>query len=104
MLLIHEAAQRSISRRKFIKGVIGAGAAVSAAGYLFRDGVATILGQSALPGAVERLMTLNVNGQSRRVDVLKQETLAMTLRYKLGADRYKAGMRPRGVRRVHGAD
>jgi aerobic-type carbon monoxide dehydrogenase small subunit (CoxS/CutS family) len=35
-------------------------------------------------GGVERLLTLNVNGQARRVDVLPQETLAMTLRYKLG--------------------
>jgi len=35
-------------------------------------------------GAVERLLSLNVNGQLRRVDVLPQETLAMTLRYKLG--------------------
>ena len=28
-------------------------------------------------------MTLNVNGQERRVDVMKQEALAMTLRCKL---------------------
>jgi aerobic-type carbon monoxide dehydrogenase small subunit (CoxS/CutS family) len=33
---------------------------------------------------VERLISLNVNGQTRRVDVLPNETLAMTLRYKLG--------------------
>ena len=35
-------------------------------------------------GAVERLISLNVNGQTRRVDVLPYETLANTLRYKLG--------------------
>ena len=86
-----DAVQRSISRRKFIQGVIGAGAGVSAASYLFRGGGTTILGQSALPGAVERLMTLNVNGQARRVDVAKQETLAMTLRYKLGLTGTKLG-------------
>src|SRR5207247_5635709 len=59
------------------------------AGYLFRG--AAVLGQASAPGAVERLITLNVNGQSRRVDVMKQETLAMTLRYKLGLTGTKLG-------------
>jgi aerobic-type carbon monoxide dehydrogenase small subunit (CoxS/CutS family) len=36
-------------------------------------------------------MTLTVNGQQRRVDVMKQETLAMTLRYKLGLTGTKLG-------------
>ena len=40
---------------------------------------------------VERLITLNVNGQTRRVDVLPGETLAMTLRYKLGLTGTKLG-------------
>jgi aerobic-type carbon monoxide dehydrogenase small subunit (CoxS/CutS family) len=40
---------------------------------------------------VERLITLNVNGQQRRVDVMKQETLATTLRYKLGLTGTKLG-------------
>jgi aerobic-type carbon monoxide dehydrogenase small subunit (CoxS/CutS family) len=81
--------QPGVSRRNFIKGVIAAGATVSASAYLFR---ANIAGQdSALPGAVERLITLNVNGQDRRVDVLKHETLAMTLRYKLGLTGTKIG-------------
>jgi aerobic-type carbon monoxide dehydrogenase small subunit (CoxS/CutS family) len=44
-----------------------------------------------MPGAVERLMTLNVNGRMRPVDVMKQETLAMTLRYKLGLTGTKLG-------------
>jgi aerobic-type carbon monoxide dehydrogenase small subunit (CoxS/CutS family) len=83
-------ADRRISRRKFIQGVIASGAAVSAAAYLFR-GTGAILGQASLPGAVERLITLNVNGQLRRVDVMKQETLAMTLRYKLGLTGTKLG-------------
>ena len=47
--------------------------------------------QASAPGAVERLLTLNVNGQDRRVDVMKQETLAMTLRYKLGLTGTKLG-------------
>ena len=42
-------------------------------------------------GAVERLISLNVNGQTRRVDVLPNETLAMTLRYKLGLTGTKLG-------------
>jgi len=79
-----------ISRRTFIKSVIAAGAAASSAAYLFR-GPAALLGQTPIPGAVERLITLNVNGQMRRVDVLKQETLAMTLRYKLGLTGTKIG-------------
>jgi aerobic-type carbon monoxide dehydrogenase small subunit (CoxS/CutS family) len=80
----------SVTRRSFIKGVIAAGATVSATAYLFRT---TILGQNdgSLPGSVERLMTLDVNGQQRRVDVLKHETLAMTLRYKLGLTGTKLG-------------
>src|SRR5262245_47592230 len=80
--------EHGVSRRAFIKGVIAAGAAVSSSAYLFR---ASILGQPAAPGAVERLITLNVNGQMRRVDVMKQETLAMTLRYKLGLTGTKLG-------------
>ncbi len=78
-----------VSRRTFIKGVIAGGAVAYSASYLFRrrEGV---LAQSA-PGAVERLVTLNVNGQQRRVDVLKQETLAWSLRYKLGLTGTKLG-------------
>ena len=87
---VTEEIPRVVSRRNFIKGVIAAGATVSAASYLFR-GTGTLLGQASLPGAVERLLTLNVNGQLRRVDVMKQETLAMTLRYKLGLTGTKLG-------------
>jgi aerobic-type carbon monoxide dehydrogenase small subunit (CoxS/CutS family) len=79
----------NVSRRNFIKGVIAAGAAVSSASYLFRT--TPLSGQSNAPGSVERLLTLNVNGQERRVDVMKQETLAMTLRYKLGLTGTKLG-------------
>jgi len=77
-----------VSRRNFIKGVIAAGAAASSVSYLFRENV---LGQASLLGSVERLVTLNVNGQLRRVDVMKQETLATTLRYKLGLTGTKVG-------------
>jgi aerobic-type carbon monoxide dehydrogenase small subunit (CoxS/CutS family) len=84
--------QRSApSRRAFIKGVIASGAAASAAGYLFRapgTGAAHAQGPS---GTVERLVTLNVNGQARRVDVLPNETLSHTIRYKLGLTGSKLG-------------
>ena len=76
------------TRRDYIKGVIAAGAAVSTSAYLFRTSVA---GQPAGAGSVERLISITVNGQVRRVDVMKQETLAMTLRYKLGLTGTKIG-------------
>jgi aerobic-type carbon monoxide dehydrogenase small subunit (CoxS/CutS family) len=79
-----------ISRRNFIKGVIAGGAVASGTAYMFR-GSGSVLGQSAPPGAGERLITLSVNGQMRRVDVMKQETLANTLRYKLGLTGTKLG-------------
>lgn len=84
-----EAVSKEISRRNFIKGVIASGAAVSSANYLFR--AATLFGQTPGAGASERLITININGQQRRVDVLKQETLAWTLRYKLGLTGTKLG-------------
>jgi len=77
-----------LTRRQLIKGVIAAGA-VSSTGYLFRGNLQTIF--ASAPGSVERLITLNVNGQQRPVDVMKQETLAMTLRYKLGLTGTKIG-------------
>jgi aerobic-type carbon monoxide dehydrogenase small subunit (CoxS/CutS family) len=81
---------RSASRRNFIKGVIAAGTVASGSAYLFRS--ATLSGQRAsAAGAVERLITLNVNGQDRRVDVMPQQTLAMTLRYSLGLTGTKLG-------------
>jgi aerobic-type carbon monoxide dehydrogenase small subunit (CoxS/CutS family) len=87
---IKQEVQGGISRRSFIKGVIASGATVSSAGYLFRGAEAAQAAQ-APPGAVERLITLTVNGQKRRVDVMKQETLVMTLRYKLGLTGTKIG-------------
>ena len=80
-----------VSRRNFIKGVIAGGAAVSASGYLFRGNAGALLAQARAPGAVERLITLNVNGQRRSVDVLPQDTLATTLRYKMGLTGTKIG-------------
>ena len=81
----------NVSRRNFIKGVIAAGAAVSSASYLFRTNALGQVQAPGAPGSVERLVTLTVNGQERRVDVMKQETLAQTLRYKLGLTGTKIG-------------
>jgi aerobic-type carbon monoxide dehydrogenase small subunit (CoxS/CutS family) len=78
---------KAVSRRRFIRGVIAGGAAVSSATYLFR--ASTVHGFGGAGG--ERLISLNVNGQRRRVDVMKQETLAWTLRYKLGLTGTKLG-------------
>ena len=83
-----EEAPQALSRRDVIKGVIAAGA-VSSTGYLFRG--SAVQAQASAPGSVERLITLTVNGQQRRVDVMKQETLAQTLRYKLGLTGTKLG-------------
>ena len=83
-------ANSPLSRRTFIKGVIATGAVATTASYLFR-GTGAVSGQGAAPGAVERLITLTVNGQARRVDVMRQETLATTLRYKLGLTGTKLG-------------
>ena len=79
---------QGLSRRQAIKGVIAAGA-VSGEAYLFRGSMVRAGGAAA--GSVERLVTLNVNGRERRVDVMKQETLATTLRYKLGLTGTKLG-------------
>jgi aerobic-type carbon monoxide dehydrogenase small subunit (CoxS/CutS family) len=79
----------NVSRRNFIKGVIAAGAAASSASYLFRS-TTTLHGQSAADSG-ERMLTLNVNGQDRRVDVPKNQTLATTLRYGLGLTGTKIG-------------
>jgi aerobic-type carbon monoxide dehydrogenase small subunit (CoxS/CutS family) len=80
---------KTVSRRKFIKSVIAGGAGVASANYLFR--ASTLDGHAAASGDFERLITITVNGQQRRVDVMKQETLAWTLRYKLGLTGTKLG-------------
>jgi len=77
-------AGRRASRRAFIKGVIASGAVAGSSTFLFAGLGGCSRGGTPAAGAVERLISLNVNGQVRRVDVLPNETLAMTLRYKLG--------------------
>jgi aerobic-type carbon monoxide dehydrogenase small subunit (CoxS/CutS family) len=76
------------SRRLFIKGVIASGAAVTGAGALIGCSSG---GGGASVGGVERMLRLTVNGVERTVDVLPNETLAMTLRYKLNLTGTKLG-------------
>src|ERR1035441_2021096 len=78
-----EDAPKAVSRRNFIKGVITSGVAVSSASYLFRAS-SLLQGQQLAAGVGERLITLNVNGQQRRVDFVKPEPLPSTLRCRLG--------------------
>ncbi len=67
-----------LTRRRFIKSVIfSSAAAASGAGFY-------LSAQSASGAVTERLLTLNINGAARRVDVAPTETLAFTLRNKLG--------------------
>ena len=75
-----------LTRRRFIKGVIASGAAATSTTIWYSAN-----GQSRPAGAVERMIRININGQMRNVDVAPQETLASTLRYKLGLTGTKLG-------------
>ncbi len=82
-------ANGGFSRREMIKGVIASGAVVSAGTLLVGCGPN---GETPVQaGGVERLISLNVNGKVRRVDVLPHETLANTLRYIKGLTGTKLG-------------
>ena len=75
-----------LTRRRFIKGVIASGAAATSTPVWYSAN-----GQSKPAGAVERMIRINISGQMRSVDVAPQETLASTLRYKLGLTGTKLG-------------
>ena len=78
------------TRRNFIKSVIASASVVSSSAYLFRSqGGSKVWAASS--GTVERLISLKVNGQTRRVEVMPQDTLANVLRYKLGLTGTKIG-------------
>ena len=78
----------SLSRRSFLKAVIASGA-VASSGALLMYGCSQQ--QQSAAGSVSRLITLTVNGKQRPVEVMPNETLAMTLRYKLGLTGTKLG-------------
>ncbi|MDG2320646.1 MAG: (2Fe-2S)-binding protein [Rhodospirillaceae bacterium] len=73
-----------VARRTFIKSVIASGAVASSGGLMLVGLSGCSEDAAPAAGSVERLVTLRVNGRDRPVDVLPNETLAMTLRYKLG--------------------
>ncbi len=78
----------ALSRRTFIKGVIACGTVAGTAGLMTG---CSENGSTPATGSVERLVSINVNGSIRRVDVLPNETLAQTLRNKLGLTGTKIG-------------
>jgi aerobic-type carbon monoxide dehydrogenase small subunit (CoxS/CutS family) len=78
----------ALSRRAFLKAVIASGAVASSSAILMYGCTQK---PATVAGSVERLITLNINGKPRPVDVLPNETLAMTLRYKLGLTGTKLG-------------
>ena len=81
-------AQEGSTRREFLRGVVCSGVAVSAATYMFTGH--SKQARAAVRG-VERLVSLNINGKTRRVDVAPNDTLAHTLRYRLGLTGTKIG-------------
>ena len=76
----------NLTRRRFIKAVVASSVAAATT-----SGIRQASAQERSAGTVERLISLNINGRTRRVDVLPQETLAYTLRYKLGLTGTKIG-------------
>ena len=75
----------NLTRRRFIKAVIASSAVATQAGCQLN---AKDLNAKS---SVERLIALDINGKTRRVDVLPQETLANTLRFTVRLDLDQAG-------------
>ena len=88
---LQDIAETRASRRRFIKGVIASGAVASTAGLLYGCGGGGDGEMAAAGSGLETMLRLNINGQTRTVDVLPNETLAMTLRYKLNLTGTKLG-------------
>ena len=82
----HCSVNLQLTRRRFIKGVIFSGAAATSGAGLYLAANA----QSG-NGGMERLISLTINGRTRRVDVPPTETLANTLRYRLNLTGTKIG-------------
>ena len=98
-LKITDETPKNVSRRKFIKGVIAGGAAVSSATYLFRAS-----NQASAADASERLITLNVNGQHAARGCHEAGDAGDDAALQAGAHRDQDRMRPGRMRRLHGAD
>jgi aerobic-type carbon monoxide dehydrogenase small subunit (CoxS/CutS family) len=81
------------SRRDFLKAAIVSGAAVSAAGYVFRSSSAEA--QGATKGAAAKSnakpLSLKINGEVKKTEADPQETLLHVVRYRLGLTGTKLG-------------
>ena len=76
-----------VSRRNFLRGVVCSGIVIGGSAYLF----STAGPAHASARGVERMMSLSVNGKTHRIDAAANETLADTLRYRLGLTGTKIG-------------
>lgn len=76
-----------MSRRNFLRGVVCSGTVIAGSAYLF----STTTPARADTRAVERLVRVSVNGRTHSVEVAPNETLATTLRYRLGLTGTKIG-------------
>ncbi len=76
-----------VTRRNFLRGVVCSGIVIGGSAYLF----STATPAHANARSVDRLMSLEVNGKTHRIDVAPNETLADTLRYRLGLTGTKIG-------------
>jgi len=76
-----------MSRRNFLRGVVCSGTVIAGSAFLF----STTTSARADARAVERLIKLTVNGKAHNIDVPPNETLATTLRYRLGLTGTKIG-------------
>ena len=76
-----------VTHRNFLRGVVSSGVVIGGASYLF----STTAPARADAGGVERMISLNVNGRTHRLDVPPNETLAYTIRYRLGLTGTKIG-------------
>jgi aerobic-type carbon monoxide dehydrogenase small subunit (CoxS/CutS family) len=77
----------NMTRRSFLRGVVCSGIVIAGSAYIFSHPTKA----KADARAVERLVTLNVNGRKRQVETAPNETLAYTLRYRLGLTGTKIG-------------
>ena len=82
----HCSVNLQLARRRFIKGAIFSGAAATS-----RAGLYLAANAQSGNGGMERLISLTINGRTRRADVPPTETLANTLRYRLNLTGTKIG-------------
>jgi len=76
----------TLARRTFLRGVVCSGVVIASSGYLFSSQPANASAKST-----DRLITLSINGKKHRLNVPSNETLAHTLRYRLGLTGTKLG-------------